>query len=134
MGYVIAGVLLALVKGELAPQEDDENEGLMLARRILSASTSQFTEVAPLVGDTLSRIVNLAITGEEDYIYNSSTMPLLENLRTFASWVNDRELLKAVESVLYGTGQYFGAPISEIKDIKRAFEEEDWRAIIGWRN
>lgn len=134
MGYVIAGVLLALVKGELAPQEDDENEGLMLARRILSASTSQFTEVAPLVGDTLSWIVNLAITGEKDYIYNSSTMPLLDSLRTFASRVNDREWLKAVESVLYGTGQYFGAPVSEIKDIKRAFEEEDWRAIIGWRN
>ena len=134
MGYVIAGVLLALVKGELAPQEDDENEGLMLARRILSASTSQFTETAPLVGDTLSWIVNLAITGEKDYIYNSSTMPLLESLRTFASRVNDREWLKALESVLYGTGQYFGAPISEIKDIRRAFEEEDWRAIIGWRN
>jgi hypothetical protein len=134
MGYAIAGVLLALVKGELAPQEDDEDEGLMLARRILSASTSQFTEVAPLVGDTLSWIVNLAITGEKDYIYNSSTMPLLESLRTFASRVNDREWLKAVESVLYGTGQYFGAPVSEIKDIKRAFEEDDWRAIIGWRN
>ena len=134
MGYVIAGVLLALVKGELEPQEDDENEGLMLARRILSASTSQFTETAPLVGDTLSWIVNLAITGEKDYIYNSSTMPLLESLRTFASRVNDREWLKALESVLYGTGQYFGAPISEIKDIRRAFEEEDWRAIIGWRN
>lgn len=134
VGYMIGGIMLALVHGDLVPDEDDEKKGWSIARRIFNAGISQFVEGAPLMGDTLSSIIKMVITGEKDFYYGSNDIPLASSLISVSTSVYDKKWLKALESVLYGTGQYFGAPISEIKDIRRAFEEEDWRAIIGWRN
>ena len=134
VGYMIGGIMLALVHGDLVPDEDDEKKGWSIARRIFNAGISQFVEGAPLMGDTISSILKMVITGEKDFYYGSNDIPLASSLISVSTSAYDKKWLKALESLVYGTAQYFGAPISEIKDIKRAFEEEDWKAIIGWRN
>ena len=133
-GYAIAGVLLALVHGELQPDEDDEKRGLAIARRMLFGATTQFTEPFPLVGDMISNLFQLVITGEKEMLYNSSDFPALDTIYKGFTAAYDKKWAKALESIIYGAGQLFGAPISEIKDIRRAIENEDIRAIFGWRD
>ena len=133
-GYAIAGVLLALVHGELQPDEDDEKRGLAIARRIFFGATTQFTEPFPLVGDMISNLFQLVITGEKEMLYNSSDFPALDTIYKGVQAAYDKKWAKALESIIYGAGQLFGAPISEIKDIRRAIENEDIRAIFGWRD
>nr|DAT34135.1 MAG TPA: chromosome segregation ATPase [Caudoviricetes sp.] len=148
VGYIGAGILVALVRGELTGDDDDEdkNKVLTVIRNIIFASTSQFVEAVPLLGDPVSSIVSSFIKGEYEEPYDSSTFPaasklaeafgrVSEYINTPAQERNDKMLNNAVKSVAEGTGLALGLPVSSYKDVKRVFDnkdEEGWgKAILA---
>lgn len=142
VGYIGAGILVALVRGELTGDDDDEdkNKVLTVIRNIIFASTSQFVEAVPLLGDPVSSIASSFIKGEYEEPYDSSTFPaasklaeafgrVSEYINTPAQERNDKMLNKAVKSVAEGTGLALGLPVSSYKDVKRVFDNKDEE---GW--
>ena len=142
VGYIGAGILVALIRGELTGDDDDEdkNKVLTVIRNIIFASTSQFVEAVPLLGDSVSSIASSFIKGEYEEPYDSSTFPaasklteafgrVSEYINTPAQERNDKMLNKAVKSVAEGTGLALGLPVSSYKDVKRVFDNKDEE---GW--
>ena len=142
VGYIGAGILVALVRGELTGDDDDEdkNKLLSIVRNLAYAGSSQFVEAVPLLGDPAASIASSFIKGEYEEPYDSSTFPaasklaeafgrVSEYINTPAQERNDKMLNKAVKSVAEGTGLALGLPVSSYKDVKRVFDNKDEE---GW--
>ena len=142
VGYMMAGALLGLAHGDVNGKDDDEDRFNFwkFMRRLLHASTTQFTEGVPLVSNTVENVTRLVMTGDKpEYMSSSSDFPAFDKtmnalLKTGeAVWSKDPEdLKKALEYAIEGTELTLGLPYSMIREVKK-IPENGIGALVGYR-
>ncbi len=149
VGYIGAGILVALIQGELGGDDDDDDpkSGFDILRGVAAAGTSQFTDSVPLFGDLTSTLVSTLITGEYSASYGTTIFPFAEKilsgvertsvyLSTPKDERDNEKLWKAFKSVGEGAALAVGLPVSGYKEAKALWENRGnggWVALLGRR-
>ena len=149
VGYMGAGVLVALLRGEIGgdDEEDKKKRAWDIVRDLATAATSQFTDSVPILGDLASTGTAMILTGKYERSFGTDLFPFfsdtLDGIGRVTNYLStpreDRDpekLAKAFQAVAEGTALAVGLPVSAYKDTKRVFDNWDeggWMALFGRR-
>lgn len=149
VGYMGAGVLVALLRGEIGgdDEEDKKKRSWDIVRDLATAATSQFTDSVPILGDLASTGAAMILTGKYERSFGTDLFPFfsdtLDGIGRVTNYLStpreDRDpekLAKAFQAVVEGTALAVGLPVSAYKDTKRVFDNWDeggWMALFGRR-
>ena len=122
-GYALAGICLGLLT-----DDDDDDDERAAARRVLFYSFTQFTDAVPVIGDGVTRALEIGITGKTKYSGKQNFLPVVEKALGGAGslvgafWEEDPEkrdkrFKKAAASMGEAAGIYFGGPVSGAKEL-----------------
>lgn len=134
LSYMLTGAVLYAVFGNHSP-DDPEKE---TKRWILSAFT-QMTGSVPLIGDYVSNLASIAVTGKGGLVMSSDPLPGISRVFLGADKITKGALegswdtiAKGLATSAEGAGLMAGLPVSAAKDVLRATEEGPG-ALIGIR-
>jgi len=149
-GYMLAGVCMGLLTDGLGDDDDDEEKK---ARKILFYSFTQFTDAVPVIGDGITKLAEIGLTGKSKYSGQQSVLPAVEKAlgglynASSVFWEDDPEkrrqrYIKIVENMSEAAALYFGLPTSGTKELGRAIGVGDGdgefnlylQALMGRKN
>ena len=118
-GYVAAGIAVNMLTEGFSGGDDDDPESK--ARDFMYYGMTQFTEAVPLVGDAVSALAKKAITGSSSSAMGEDFYPALSKIFQAGTAIATGDWEKSAKRTAEGIGYIFGAPVSGLKEVGRAF-------------
>ena len=123
-GYVMSGLILYAVQ-EGFEDDDEDDEGIALWRRLLYAATTQPVSGIPLISDYVDALVEKITTGDTSGVYSSPVFPATDRIFKAINNIASKNWGKAAEQISDSLLLFSGLPYSLIRDLREMFDVED---------
>jgi len=116
--YALSGVANAAIGILRGRGPDDPDEEGAWAKYWIHASTAQFTDAIPLVGNIVTSLTRRAITGDSGYVNDNNTPATSALIQALSmSFSEEPDMKKIILNAATGIGMMAGAPVRGSLDV-----------------